>query len=252
MVAVYLDEQGKYRKTMYQKQLKDIVRSGVTIEIFNAEEAFRIDDVISDNAPQINEAKYGQFFGAIQRYLGNSLVLAVAKLYEKPHKKYFIRSIPNALRILEDHANVLEIPERPTLNKWFTSKGYKKKDIQELSNQDITKELVKYFRNLLPIELPKIDDGTAKDLDYALHATKTTRDKKISHNEASNEPIPMPTYNELLDLLALAKEFAGVMGPFLSTHYEDDKGDYILSSDSGRSSMCLTRVLKKLEVIPNS
>ncbi|WP_419831746.1 hypothetical protein [Endozoicomonas atrinae] len=232
---------------MPQELLKDIVHNGVVIDIFNAEEAFNIEDVIGTNATDINGATYGHFFGPVQIFLINSLILTVAKIYEKPKNKYVIRSIPSALRILEENADELDIPERPTLNSWFISRGYNKEVINNLSNADITRMLVQYFNE----RMPEAVEDTAEELDRALHAVKTTRDKRISHNEQiPNEAVPRPTYQELTDLLALAKEFAGAIGlPYLSTVYEDDKGNYLLSSDSGRSSRCLKRILKKLEVV---
>ena len=232
---------------MPQDLLKDIVHNGIAIDIFNAEEAFYIEDVIGTNAKEVNDATYGNFFGPVQIFLTNSLILTVAKLYERPKKQYVIRSIPNALKVLEENAGILDIPERPTLNNWFISKGHDAVEMENCSNEEITHLLVAYFNERIPEPM----ENSAEELDRALHAVKATRDKKISHNEQiPNEAIPRPTYQELTDLLALAKEFAGAIGlSYLSTAYEDSEGSYILTSDSGRSSRCLTRILKKLEVV---
>jgi len=232
---------------MPKELLKDIIHNGIIVDIFNAEEAFGIEDIIGINATLINVATYGQLFGALQKFLVNSLILTVAKLYDKPKNKYVIRSIPHALDILENNAAKLDIMERPVLNRWFISRGYDKESIEKLNSKNITLKLVEYFRE----RMPSATEGAVGILDPAFYAVKTTRDKKISHNEkVPSEAVFDPTYQQILDLLTLAKEFVGAVGtPYLSTVYEDDSGKYIMSSDSGRSSRCLIRVLKRLKVI---
>lgn len=59
--------------------LKDIVSNGIALDVFDAEEVFALDELIGENADSINEAKFGAFFGTLQRYLSRQLILSVAE-----------------------------------------------------------------------------------------------------------------------------------------------------------------------------
>lgn len=58
------------------EQLKDIVTNGIALDLFDAEEVLALDELVGEHADAINEATFGQFFGALQRYLGRLLILS--------------------------------------------------------------------------------------------------------------------------------------------------------------------------------
>jgi len=92
-------------------ELKDVISNGITLDIFNTEEAFALEEFIGVNADAVNEATYGAFFGDLLLILNRQLILSLARIYEAPNRRYSIRSIPVGLKILEDNADTLPIPE---------------------------------------------------------------------------------------------------------------------------------------------
>src|SRR5947207_1186645 len=91
------------------RRLDDIVGWGVVHDIFQAEEATAILLFTGKNAEAINQAGFGAFFGELQRILGQTLQLAVARMYEHEGKKYPLRSIPAALDFLKEHCGYIPI-----------------------------------------------------------------------------------------------------------------------------------------------
>src|SRR5687768_10343954 len=80
-------------------ELDDIVSYGIAHDIFDAEQARAITQVIATEAKAINEAYFGPFFGSLQILLGRVFILAVARMYEV-EDKYPLRSVPAAIRFL--------------------------------------------------------------------------------------------------------------------------------------------------------
>ncbi len=226
--------------------LKDIVSNGIALDVFDAEEVFALDELIEENADSIYEAKFGAFFGTLQRYLCRQLILSVARIFES-NNRYQLRSIPAALKIMRENSEELEIPERPTLVRELVVLGYIEHELNALPNQCLTELVVKHFEDAIP----KAVAESEINLETALHALKTVRDKNVAHHEAIEwENLPKPTYAQLRELTELAKEFVSVVGlPYLSTVYRCDRGDYLLSSDAGRAFRCLKRMLTKLGVL---
>lgn len=85
--------------------LKDIISKGVAIDIFKAEQAFALLNEIGKRSEVINRENFGHLFGNLQDILVEQIILAVNKIYEHPNRRYPIRSIPVALKILEENTD---------------------------------------------------------------------------------------------------------------------------------------------------
>jgi len=230
-----------------QEQLKDIICNGVVLDLADAEEASALEEFIGVNAEVINVAKFGAFFGTIQRFLDRQIILSVARLYEQP-KRYPIRSIPAALEMLEKNAATINILDRPALEKELSELGLDQEMLKSLTAKELTQTVVKHFKPVNPTSSKNPDFL----LDCALEATKTLRNKYIAHHEVIVwDELPKPTYHQLKQLIDAAKDFVSVVGlPYLSTVYKCDDGEYLLSIDATRSQRCLKRILEKLKVHP--
>jgi len=228
------------------EKLRDVVANGITLAIFDAEEAFSLEEFIGIHAEAINNATFGAFFGSLQRFLNRQLILSVASLYEAPNKRYPIRSIPVALEIMEQNAHRLPIPERPDLFSGLIGLGFDIERLERMKESELTLKVVSYFRH----KIPKPKEESVSLLDQALHATKTLRDKTVAHPEVvAWSDLPKPTYTDLKKLVDIAKDFVSIVGfPYLSTIYRCDNGEYLLSADSTRSRLCLKRILAKLGI----
>jgi hypothetical protein len=68
-------------------------------EIFLAQEAYFLSELIGKNADALN-VEYANLFGRLQGIFSDWHTLAIAKLFEEP-RRYPVRSIPAALKFLE-------------------------------------------------------------------------------------------------------------------------------------------------------
>lgn len=228
-----------------EDDLKNVISNGIVIDIYNAEEAYALEEFIGVNAEAINQATFGAFFGSMQLILNRQLILSVARLFENPNKWYPIMSIPAALQIMEKNSDKLPIPQKPDLTRELGKLGLDASKLAKMNDSEVTNEVVRYFRGITP--KPKRSGSL---LDEALHATKTIRDKSVAHHEMiAWEALPKPIYSELKELIEFGKHFISVMAfGYTTTAYTCDDGDYSLSSDATRSLRCLKRIFEKLEI----
>ncbi len=67
--------------------------------------------VIGLAADEINAAGYGELAGAMQNADVGEMTLSIAKLFERPSRSYSVRSIPTAIRLLQECASELPLIE---------------------------------------------------------------------------------------------------------------------------------------------
>jgi len=229
-------------------QLLDVVSNGIVIDVFSAEEALSLDELIGRDAQKINEKTFGAFFRSLQIILGRHLILAVNRIFEIPHPRYQLRSIPVAIQILENHADNLKIEQRSRLKKRLRSVNLvqEEQEFDSLADSKLTAILTEYFRKTLP----RADLTKPEGLPKALNALKTARDKQIAHHEAiESKNLPKATYAEIDQLVAYAKQFLAIVGDaYLSTRYEFEDGTYRFTSDAKRATRSLKRLLLKAGV----
>lgn len=125
--------------------LRTIVSKGIAIDLFHAHEASSLNLYIGEVADDINRATFGAFFGSIQIILGRFQALSVARLYEAPSKRYTIRSIPTAISMLREHADVLPIEQRPGLEEALRRLGAPKQDVRNPCDVQLTEFVADFF-----------------------------------------------------------------------------------------------------------
>jgi len=228
-----------------REELEDIISNGIVLDIFEAEQALSLESLIGINAAAINEQKFGSLFGGLQVILGKCFILAVTRLYEKPNPKYRIRSILEALKLLEKYAKEFDIKRKPLVMRKLEELGYDAEQLQNMSDADLTLKIVKHFSGSLPKTI--ISDA---DMPRALNALKTVRDKAIAHREAIEiSGLKIPSYAKIDQLVDLAKKFVIIVGNgYLGMNYELD-GRYLHTSDAKRASRSLRRLLVKAGVL---
>jgi hypothetical protein len=178
--------------------------NGIGTQIDLADQAYALAEEIGKYAEQINEASFGELFGALQIMLSDRQTLEATKLFD-PVKRYPTRSVPGTLEILERNAPLWRIPERWKLNEALAQGGADPSHLNQLSNEELTHAVVKHFRNTLP------DADTLRQ----------NRDKVIAHNEAiPRSALKTPTWGEAVDLINYAKDFIITIGyGYLSTSW---------------------------------
>lgn len=231
-----------------REELEDIISNGIVPDIFEAEQALALESLIGINAAAINEQKFGSLFGSLQVILAKCFILAVTRLYEKyekPNPKYRIRSIPEALKVLEKYAKEFGIKRKAIVIGKLEESGYDVGQLQKMSDVDLTLKIVKHFSENLSQSL--ISEA---GMPRALNALKTIRDKAIAHREAIEvSGLKIPSYAKIDQLIDLAIKFVIIVGNgYLGINYEVD-GRYFHTSEAKRASRSLRRLLVKAGVL---
>ena len=230
-----------YVEMQTRNQIEDIVRNGLVSDIFRMESALFILEKIGDRVSDINDAKRGNFselFGTLQRALNTEAILAVARIYDEPSKRYPTRCIKGVLKHLIDFVD--ELPE--------IREPYQLELL--LKTRNAPDELINAIRTN-PAEFPLLfsnyfNDELVTRHSEAMEKLKILRDKAMAHNE--NNSVNGPTWLALSELIEFAKYMLSAIGwAYLSMAYSIN-GDYILTSDAKRSSIAMSRLLQKIYV----
>jgi hypothetical protein len=222
-------------------RLNDIISQGVVIDIYYAEEALALYELIGRRAEQINAQTYGALFGSLQMMLLRQLILAVSRIFECEGGRYPLRNIPAAIKILRECAEDLNVEEPHALRSFCPAAEF---DAPATPNPEVTRKLADHFDT----NVPKAGLVGAQGLSKTLDTLKTVRDKLIAHPEAVPiEDLPKATFAEIVQLIEFAKGFVSTVGfGYLSTGYSDDSGEYFLTGDAHRASRCLERLLQRV------
>jgi hypothetical protein len=228
-------------------ELDGLLTDGVAITVFQAEEALRLEELIGREATRVNAAGFGALFGSLQVILGRYMILMAAQLFEKPSRRYSIRSVPAAIKFLYDNAEVLVVEQRAGLLDGLLRLGALAHDLRASPDPDVTRFVARFFEEQLSrIDLDEASTGRA------LVALKGLRDKVVAHSEAVQlDDLPKPTYAEIDRLVSLARSFVGAVAwGYLTIAYEDDSGSSSLSYDAGRAARSLRRLLEQSDILP--
>jgi len=228
-------------------RLKDTVTNGLVFDIFEAEQAIALEEMIGINAEAINNQRFGALFGSLQIILNKCLILAVTRLYEQPNPKYLIRSIPVALKSLHKYANEFPIKKKSFVLEKLVELGYDLKQLQIMPNKEITLKIVKHFSGNLPLK-PIIPD--INEMQDAINMLKIVRNKAIAHRQAIEvSGLKLPSYGKIDQLIDMAKKFVIVIGNgYLGMNYELN-GKYSYTSDAKRAGRSLRRLLIKAGIL---
>jgi len=227
-----------------KEDLKRKVRDGAVSDIFRAERAYGLLREIGTNAGAINASRgFGELFGVFQALAQSEVLLALARLYDRPNPRYPVRCLQGLLKELEAHAEELpEIVEKPNLFKELRTMGMPGETVAELDGRpdpEITRAIVK-------LQLERLEEPT---IVQAVDRVKNIRDKVVAHNE-DVQGVQGPTWSAVVMLLKVAKDFVGLIGwAYLSTVYTHD-GTYTLSSDANRPARAMRRLLQELGIAP--
>src|SRR5207247_6219471 len=93
---------------------------------------------------------FGALFGPLQSVLSNAFFLFVAKLFEKPSKKYPTRSIPSVLQLLERSSHELVIEQRIAVMRRLAASGMNIESLTEMPDSGITSTIVQFYTASLP------------------------------------------------------------------------------------------------------
>ncbi len=230
-----------------KQALKDVISEGVAVDIFKSDQCISLLDEIGTNSEVLNREGFGDLFGNLQGYLSEQVILAITKIFERPSDRYPTRSIPSALKILDEYAEAIPIAEPRILQKRLLELGADKQSLEKKSDSELTRLLVVLLRKAMP----SVSADDPSKLSEPMNALRIARDKKIAHHEAvATESMERTTWGKIKPLLEFAKKTVGIIGiAYLSTAYEVDDGEYLLTGDAKRAGRALYRLLKKAKLV---
>ena len=222
-------------------QIEDIVQKGLVLDIFRMERAYALMRIAGERHIEINDrsrGNFGELFNALRAALNTEAVLALARIYDNPDKKYPTRCLKGVLKYLKDHAHELPgIREPFQLELSLQTRTVPVGLLESIDKSPADFPLL--FSNYITSECERPEYADA------MNKLKTLRDKVLAHNESADE-ITGPTWTALESLLDLAKYTVGVLGwAYFFIAYASN-GDYVLTSDAKRPSLALSRLLDNL------
>lgn len=224
-----------------REAIEDTVKNGLLVDIFRFERALALKRKIASHSEEINDSSngnYGLAFRAISSALTTEAILAASRLNDNPSKKYPTRCLRGLLSYLEKyHEDLPDIREELQLLETLSAR----------ENTDILIHCVKHSPNGFAGELKRyvfFELETSPLLEHGLEL-RTFRDKVLAHNENS-ENVISPFWSSIEEIVELAKFVVGVLGwSYLSTAYSVN-GEYILTNDALRPSVCMDRLVRSL------
>jgi hypothetical protein len=231
--TIALPEGQEMRVEEAEKHLKDYLLHGIVAEIFWAEEAYALAEVIGQRVQAIHAARFTPLFGSLQVILSDRQTLSVTKMFDRPNR-YPTRSIPATLAFLKTHAELWKVPQWHVLHEALIEAGADRTSVERLSNIELTHAIVNHY------------EGTPTKLSPALIALRQSRNKIIAHNEAiERSALQSRTWGAAQSLVEYAKDFVSTIGfGYLSTLFRGGSGDYYLTYDARRTSVELQRLLE--------
>jgi len=220
--------------------IEDIVKEGLVQDIFKMEQSYELMKTIGSKTNEIKSNilnTYDELFGTIQYALQTETLLAAARIYDSPSKKYPTRCIRGVLQYLSD--NTIELPNirepyQLSLHLKYMNAPAELISIAFSGSEIFAQHFSTYIDNLLN-EPEKIE---------ALDKLKQFRDKALAHNEKVDYKIFGPTWGALKDLIGISKNVVGALGwAYFSIAYVIN-GEYILSKDTLKTSNALNKLFK--------
>jgi hypothetical protein len=200
--------------------LDDLISNGVALDLFEAKQARMLLDHLGLNAVAINTKGFGRIFGQLQTTLERSFVLMLCRLLEREVQKYKIRSIPAALKFLDENHETSQILNRPHIVEFMMQRGFDHAPLNALPDSELTSALVSEFHSILPIS-----DEREHDLGEAISQLRTIRDKGIAHHEVVEvSELPSVKRYDIDALMEGVSELIDVVGPsYLAVHHDLDR-----------------------------
>jgi hypothetical protein len=230
-----------------KETLKSYFMEGIVGDLFTAEQTYALLKQIGQNANAINQANFGALFGPLQSILSNTFFLSVAKLFEKPSKKYPTRSIPSVLQLLERSSYELLIEQRIVVMRRLAAAGMSIEALAEMPDSGITLTIVQFYNR----SLPSTELATWCGISRSLRAVVTRRDKVVAHNEMiDRSTLPQTSWADIEQLISYTKGFIDVGGiGYISTGFASDDGHYFLTRDAQLAAHVLKKLLTKAGVL---
>ena len=221
-------------------QIRDIIENGIVKDIFLFDRSHAMIQTIKEHSNTIdnNKENFKELFLTIYSALNTEAVMAIARVYDDPSKRYPTRCLEGVLEHLIAYSK--ELPE--------IREPYQLK--LSLETKIVPNDLIKAIQ-VSPTAFPELlSDFVKNELKKpenvdAMDKLKNLRDKVMAHNERVIQ-ISGPSWAALSNLCDLSKYVVGALSwAYFNTAYTLN-GKYILTDDALRSSYSLSCLLNKI------
>ncbi len=230
-----------------KKILEDYLLIRLRNEIIVADESYFLLKTINEYWNAISKDGYDLFFKSTYSAHFIRYTLAIAKLFDKPSKKYDTISIPFVLKFIENNLDDIPIIQQSNLIHQFSLLGYEYEFIRSLSDYDLNRKILEHFKQ----HLPSTDYNGDLLLSRTLEILKTYRDKHYTHNEnIDSSMLPKTTFDETSNLLLYAKQFVSIYALAYLKMYNTTEGrEYFFTNDAKMTNTSFKRILEKAGLI---
>ena len=226
---------------MLTVELKKLLEKGVGADVWHAEEGYAVYVELANYANQINgsDSKFSRILKYLQNKSQNDIIMAICRVFDAPSNRYPTRCFLGLVDYLEKNSGRLpRILNHKYLFEAMKDAGFveaKLFQLREAKDQEITEEIVAFFREKIKNKRTQLILGKAKNI----------RDKQLAHNEDLAK-IDAPTWDELLSLVELAQKLIGIVGwAYLNTGYFLN-GKYLLSDDARSISLDVRQLIEEV------
>jgi hypothetical protein len=214
--------------------INDILVNGLITDVLNAERYNMVFNIIRDNATKLtkSEVDIKTFFSIVQEMAQNACILSLARVYDKPSKRYETRSLLYLIEKLRELAGNLPRVEEDALTlKILKQYNLPRSCCDALKDVDASR---------FPIEIATYYEDQCKNSG----SLKEFRDKLIAHNEVFNGK-PSLTWQAYVDLTNLAKQVIEIIGmAYFSSMYQG-----AITSGAERNAISTDAILRRLGII---
>jgi AbiU2 len=218
----------------------------VAVQTYVVEETLVLLKTISGHADAINGRNFDKFFVPIQTALIDSLMLALAKLFETENARYQLDSIPALIARLEQHEDeFLPIAE----DRWARVReevcmSYCSEALA--GNETTIKSVLSRLRAMIDRS-----GDLAAAYNEARDALKTHRDKRLAHAErVSPADLPSVTMDHIDQLRDFARCAVAVLSYFITGDSHIVNGnEYTATNQAETARVCLERLLMDARII---
>jgi len=196
---------------MTLEELKEKFDRSLTHQIAIADRAIAVADAIA--AADSDSLPFRGLFYHLHVTQADTIILALGRLFDPPPRNYPTRSLLGFIKLLETQADTLSVFRRSELEEYVANHtADSASDPRCLSDPNLIRQFVASCRK----QLDSISATPPDQVPGLLDRIRLRRDKQVAHNE-DWQPTPeeRASWEDARQLLAVAKEIAGAVGPAL-------------------------------------
>jgi len=224
-------------------EIKDILDRGIATDLLNAEKATFIFWQLAINANAINSSVdyKKEFLAYIQELTFNESIMALARIYDKPDRRYPTRCIIRLINKLKEL-----YAEAPAItHKEMLAEQAKQYDLPDYLIQDILNNNSKCFAKHFACHME--NEYQTPTFQSNIKELKTIRDKSVSHNEMHDEvlSITLPVQHSLIEF---AKKFICMVDLAFFNTLHVVNGQFILTDIAKHTGANLPQILSDMGI----